>query len=441
MSYIPPSNKNRKILKKYGKNFCAAPFISLYEGEKGTITTCCKSRTEIGNTSKDSYEEVVNSDYMKKLRLDFLKGEKPEQCNGCWDYEKNTKAISNVREFENVVAHDSGNLDTIIEEMEEDGTIKNQMPAWLDLLSTNKCNFSCLGCKPHLSSTIARQYNKEFEILHNRGNDDYSKWDSEWTNENQPRIDYILKYKDTIKKIHLNGGEPFLSAETYELLDAMIDAGLNETIQLWSHTNGSILKNYKGKDLITDYFAKWKNARITMSNDGTGIVGEYIRYGYTDQKWNEVFLKITEYPHIEIGVGGCLNIFNIFHLRKWSQDLFELGKKSGKTGTNWADLKIWNDNTVNIYMLGICEDTKEQAIDHIDSMFQDYQSGLIQLDDSWIRRLPYYKESIENAQMPKTEHIRAFVRGVEALDLKRKIKFKDACPELIPLFEKAKKLI
>lgn len=441
MSLTIKQKKNEIILNKYGQNFCAAPFTSLYEGEKGTITTCCKSRHEIGNTKTHTYEEVVNSEHMKQTRLQLLNGEKPKQCINCFEHEEKTKSISIVRETENAIAYNSGNLDTIINEMESDGTIKNQMPAWLDLLSTNKCNFSCLGCKPHLSSTIAKKYNAEFQILHDAENNDYKNWTEEWTNENQPRIDYILKYGHTLDQIHLNGGEPFLSAETYELLDAMIEAGLNKTVKLWSHTNGSILKNYKGKDLITDYFAKWKRARITMSNDGIGIVGEYIRYGYTDEKWKEVFLKISKYSHIDLQVNSCLNIFNVFHLRKWNEDLLELAKEAGKTGTSWNALKIWDDKTVNICMLGICNDTKEHAVAYLDTILNDYQSGQIKLNNIWAEKISIYKKLIENSNMPKPEYISAFVCGVEALDLRRKIKFKDACPELIPLFEKAKRLI
>lgn len=441
MNIPHPMLRNREVLKKYGKNFCAAPFMSLYEGEEGTITTCCKSRHEIGNTKKNSYEEVVNSEHMKKLRLQMLNGEKPKQCKNCWSYEEQTQTIASAREFNNTVAYDSGNLDRIIKKMKPDGTIKHQMPAWLDLLSTNKCNFSCLGCKPHLSSSIAKKYNKEFQILHNAEGSDYNKWTEEWTNGNKPRIDYILKYGHTIQQIHLNGGEPFLSSETYELLDAMIEAGLNETITLWSHTNGSILKNYKGKDLIKDYFAKWKSARITLSNDGFGKTGEYIRYGYTDEKWREVFLKIAEYPHIEISVGSCINVFNIFHLREWSQEIVNLAEEAKIPHTKFADLKAWGDNTVNMHMIGVCRETKQKAIEYIENLLEDHRNGTHKLPYEWIKRLPHFNKAIKESKMPDKEHIRAFALGVEALDKKRKVKFIEACPELITLYEKAKTFI
>ena len=433
--------QNRAILKKYGYTFCAAPFVSLYEGENGILTSCCKSTTAIGNTSKDSYEDAVNSDQMKQLRLDFLKGDKPKQCNACWDRENIEFAQAPVRQFNNDIT-DLARLDHIINNMNEDGTIVEQMPVWLDLLSTNKCNFSCLGCKPHLSSTIAKQYNKEFKILHdNKGDDAYwGEWTDEWTNENKPRIDYILKYGHTIKEIHLNGGEPFLSAGTYELLDAMIEAGLNETITLWSHTNGSILKNYKGKDLIKDYFAKWKNCRITLSNDGFGIVGEYIRYGYTDNKWQEVFLKIVEHPHISVNVNCCLNIFNIFHLAKWTESFLELSQKTNRSlDQDWLVLNMWDDNSVSIRMLGLCEETKTRAINSINALLKT--DNINRLPKLWKSKISSFKLSIENSTMPKEKTIQAFVLGVDALEKKRNIKFADACPELLQLYQKAKTFI
>lgn len=431
---------DKDFYTRYGKNFCAAPFISLYEGENGMITTCCRSRTEIGNINKDLYEDVVNSNYMKNLRLQFLNNEKPTQCKNCWEYEDRTKLISSARSFNNEISQKNKNLEIILENIKDDGTIVNQMPVWLDLLSTNKCNFACLGCKPHLSSTIAKKYNREFQILHNNV-DDYTKWKSEWNNNNKAKIDYILKYGHTIKEIHLNGGEPFLSSETYEMLDAMIDAGLNETITLWSHTNGSITKNYKGKDLVKDYFAKWKHAKITMSNDGVGIVGQFIRYGYTDKKWGKLFLKISDYPHIQLSAGCCLNIFNVFHLKTWTNRLLDLGKKINRNTLEWLDLKMWNDYSVSVRMLGICDQTKQNALDHIDQLLETNSSKKIILSDAWAEKLPLFKKVIETSTVPDIRHIRSFVLGIESLDKKRSVKFKDACPELISLYTKAKTFI
>ena len=419
---------NMKVLKKYGKNFCSAPFTSLYEGENGIITTCCKSRKSLGNTETDNYEDVVNSEYLKDLRLKFLRGERPDHCLNCWHIEEITNKISGPREYNNFLG--KKNLTQVANEMLPDGTITEQKPAWLDLLSSNKCNFACVGCKPHLSSTIAKKFNEEFSILHEK--DSYKDFNKEWTNNINPRLDYILKYGDSIKMIHLNGGEPFMSEDTYDLLDAMMNAGLHKKITLWSHTNGSILTNYKGKDLVNDYFSKWKDARITMSLDGVGKVGSFIRYGYTDEKWQSVLSKIQEQKHIEINVHGCLNIFNVFHLEEWGATVHKL-----LNGYNRAHLGMWSDNSVNFKMLGICEDTKKRAVQLIEKLLS--KDDLLPI--RWYTELNFYKKSIEEAGRPATSHIRAFVKGVEALDQKRNIKFKDACPELIPLMNKAKTLI
>jgi organic radical activating enzyme len=436
MNSIHYSSKKRNVTEKYGKSFCAAPFFSLYEGENGIITTCCKSTTAIGNTNENSYEEVVNSEHMKKIRLQFLNNEKPEQCNACWNYEENTNTISDIRNLNNNIANTTNNFKKVIKSMDADGTIKNQQPALLDLLSTNKCNFSCLGCKPHLSSSIAKNYNKEFQVLHNDRQGKFKNWTSEWTNNNQPRINYIRKFGSSINRIHLNGGEPFLSKETYDLLDIMIEEGLHNSVTLWSHTNGSILKNYKNKDLIKDYFSIWKDAKISLSNDGFGKVGEYIRYGYNDNKWLEVFFKIVEYPNIQINIDGCLNIFNVFHLKEWGSKILQIGNQAGITNDAFANIKIWNDNTLNMYMLGACEETKNKAIEYLESAVNE---NSLELPAMWNRKIPKYIEVLKTSAPPSKEDMVAFATGIKVLDKKRKVKFAEACPELIPLYEKIQK--
>ena len=63
-----------------------------------------------------------------------------------------------------------------------------------------------------------------------------------WKNDGKKKVQYVLDHADTIKDIHLNGGEPWLAEETYELLDALLKRGLHKKIFIWSHTNGSITK-------------------------------------------------------------------------------------------------------------------------------------------------------------------------------------------------------
>ena len=57
-----------------------------------------------------------------------------------------------------------------------------------------------------------------------------------------------VKHKNTIKSIHLNGGEPLMQEGFYDLLEQLIKHNATN-IGIWSHTNGSIT-TYKKKDIL-----------------------------------------------------------------------------------------------------------------------------------------------------------------------------------------------
>jgi organic radical activating enzyme len=301
---------------KYGDKFCAAPFTSLYEGQNNRVSTCCATYAPLGYVdSITSFEDIVNSDVAKSVRKDFLNNKFPKQCDACEKFEKQTNTIASVRKFSNRVV--GRKIHKAVKNTLPDGTMTKQVPVWLDLLWTNKCNFACLGCNSSLSSTIALNYTEAYALAHGKNEDMFDK--REWQNNNDKKIDYILKHKDTINKIHLNGGEPFMQEGVYELLETLIKHNLHKTISIWAHTNGSI-STYKGVDIIESYLKKWKaTVSISMSHDGHGKQGEYTRYGLKQSKWIDTYNRLSE-TNVEINIQTCYSIFNsltLVELYEW----------------------------------------------------------------------------------------------------------------------------
>jgi len=427
------NEKNKKILEKYGKNFCAAPFTSIYEGEHGLLTTCCKaSRTPIGNINNESYEDAINSEYAKQLRVDILNGKKSNHCENCWFYEDNEKTISPPRKFNNAMSYNV--IDEVISTMDEDGKLNVQKPAWLDLLSSNNCNFSCLGCSPNLSSSIAKKFKTEFSILHNHKKDYYTEYNDVWSNDNNSRIEYILKYHSSIEKIHFNGGEPFLDYNNYILLEKLLENNLNEKIEIWLHTNGSI-DTFKGKNIITDYLKYWGgNSSITMSNDGFGDRGSFIRYGYNDKKWIKIFNSIVD-NKIKIGVQSCINIFNINYIPEWGEQLNNIFTERN-LDTQDCFLDIWSSDTVNYRMLNICPKTKKRTLKKLKTYLKSDK-----IPKGWKYQLPSIISTLSKTTDIDTNCVKSLIDGIDALDKVRNVKFLKTFPELINLYNNAKKII
>lgn len=424
--------KHQIIVDKYGSNFCSAPFNSLHEGPGGLVTTCCKTRDPIGYSTNQTFEEMYNSDHIKSVRKQFLLNQKPSQCVGCWDLEKGTDKASNNRIFSN--ASGFGTIDECVSNTLEDGTLTTQKPEWLDLLWTNKCNFACLGCSPELSTTIANNYTKSYSILNAINYRTVPAEETQWKNDNLAKIDYILKNKDTIKMIHLNGGEPFLSEDIFELLDVLLKHNLQKKIKIWSHTNGSVTHSYKGVDIVNDYLVHWgKNASITMSNDGNGMRGEYIRYGYRDKKWLETYCKIRD-ANIDLNIQTCLNMFNCLALEEISDWI--LSNCSKENYTPHSTLTLWTNLSTNIRLFNFDEEYRTKALAVLDkvAMSGKHPAG-------WDRSLMKHYDWLLNSGPADVEQARNWYNGVTSLDEERKTDFNLTFPELVNFRDKISKII
>ena len=319
------------LAEKYGERFCAAPWTSLLVKSNGDVKFCCMT---VGDLREDSsnMNDIVNSSLAKNVRKQFLNGEMAKRANGdgqvrdedsrtdtycdtCWKLERNTNLPTDNRLSNNQWANNV--IDDVVQNTDETGHISKQAPAWLDISFSNKCNFSCIGCDSNTSTSIGK-FESAFQLRDGKRNYVSKPYKEEdWLKSNvnvDELINYMIEHKDTIEHIHFQGGEPFMMPEVYQTLDRLIEHDLHKPggIKIWIHTNGSIRK-YKGVDIFEKYLSKWEDrVWITMSHDGYGARGEYIRYGYKDKKWVETYDRLTKY-RCKIDIQHSINIFNILH--------------------------------------------------------------------------------------------------------------------------------
>jgi len=417
-------------------NFCASPWNSFHEGPQGLVSTCCKTRQPIGWSNKQTYEEMYNSDHAKDVRAAFLRGERHSQCEACWIQEVNGEPSLN-RVHGNAMS-DMDNLRELVANTDADGTLHVQKPEWLDLLWTSKCNFACLGCGPDLSSTINNKYRKEFAILNNKSADEYYPHMTNWDNMGKHKVDYVLKHADTIRSIHLNGGEPWMQQETYELLEELLKRGLHKTIQVWSHTNGSITKSYKGVDIIDEYLVHWgENCKVTMSNDGFGAVGEYTRYGYKDKKWLETYRKVRE-SGVELTIQTCWNMFNapnIDELGAWYIDNCPGTQYEPPYDVPDGSLTIWTNTTTQPCMINYVPELQQQGLQALKRL-QKSKNHPYSWRENIQRWINWLNQDLEEYSVDY-KNLLAWRRGIAALDIARGTDLCTSVPLLKPLYELA----
>jgi len=429
-------NGHKYLTEKHGKFFCAAPWNSIHEGPGGLVSTCCKSREPIGWSQDQTFEEMYNSDHAKSVRSSILRGEMHSNCKACAIQEVEGHPASN-RVHSNTMTENAV-IDDLVANTDPDGTLHVHRPEWLDLLWTNKCNFACLGCSPELSSTINNRYQEEFALLNGERPENYYHNYPNWDNGNTNKIDYIIKHSDTIQSLHLNGGEPWMQEATYELLEEMLKRGLNKTIQVWSHTNGSITKSYKGVDILETYLVHWGNkCKITISNDGHGDRGAYTRYGYKESKWLDTYDRIRQSGLRNVSIQTCWNVFNAQTLSDTAE--FYLENCTIGDGRVHGSLSPWYNPTTTPLMLSYVPELRERAIGQIKKLMESGRhpgswAGDLQKHLDYLHRT----SEIDNKySLPNNAALLAWYAGVSALDVKRKTDLRATFPELTPLWDLA----
>lgn len=271
---------------QFGKAFCVLPWTHSFVNLGGEYQVCCTSeeyhrgiRDSNGNifTIKDkpSLDEIMNSDFMKKIRLQMLDGEFPRICSRCVVSENND-GISR-RNVENSKLQQF--VPVLIENTQIDGSIPLDIKS-ADYRLGNLCNLQCRMCNPRSTKTWINDWNKvkaEPEQLAPKDVAHYSSYD--WINDEYTVQEMESKLQG-LEQIHFAGGEPLIAPRMTELLQKCIDSGYAKNILLTYNTNITQLPKS-----VLALWKEFKTVRLFCSIDGFGKVNEYIRF---PSKWSVI---------------------------------------------------------------------------------------------------------------------------------------------------------
>ena len=296
------------------EKFCVLPWVSLETSPIGTVRPCCLTEEEIVdnngnkfNLNSASFSNIQNSNYMQKLRQDFLEGKQPSACRKCWQEERAGRTSKRMH-----------TLDRLKHIVPEQSWSKDAKPlVFLDLKLGNICNLKCRICGSWSSSAFA------VEELANLtpGEDRKSSYhytmlkQGAWPKENPTFWNEIDQVIDQIRYIEFTGGEPFMIQEHFDMLQRLIDKGIAGNIEIHYNTNGT--QYPEDADTIWQHF---KLVEIAFSIDDIGPRFEYQR---TNAVWQEVCRNIgrfrtlkENYSNIRLQVCTTVNVFNVFYLEE-----------------------------------------------------------------------------------------------------------------------------
>ena len=287
--------------------FCVLPWISLETSPIGTVRPCCLAEDEIVDTTGNKYsllttnlDEIHNSDYMQKLRQEFINGEKPDTCRKCWNEERSGRTSKRM--------HTLNRLEHIVTDTE--WTVDAKPLVFIDFKLGNICNLKCRICGSWSSSTFAAEEVKfegkdsfHYQMLKN----------GQWPRRNQKFWTEIDKLMEQVRYLEFTGGEPFMIQEHFDLLQRMVDKGIAHNVEIHYNTNGT-----QFPDHAEEIWKHFKLIEIAFSIDD---VGERFEYQRANAVWNEVNTNMDRFEamrdqntNIQLQVCSTVNVFNVMYL-------------------------------------------------------------------------------------------------------------------------------
>lgn len=293
-------------------NFCILPFTHLSTRVDGNVAPCCRSMDTVGSIKENTLSEIWNNENMQKLRQQFMNNERPEGCWPCWQLE-NQGSVSMRQSMNDTRKHmmpDALSLEMPFE-----------IPV-LELKLSNLCNFRCRTCKPDLSTTWMKDWNKVKSEYENVGMN--CKTGRQENYDNDKFLEDIVRLGPSLEVIEFAGGEPLMDPMHYKVLEALQPFAHN--IQVKYSTNLSKLTY--GRYNALQAWTKFKGVDISLSIDGYPELNEYIRTeANTEVVKNNLIEVRKELGDKFVGRAAlCYNAWNVVGLTKsYDYFTFDLG--------------------------------------------------------------------------------------------------------------------
>jgi hypothetical protein len=221
-----------------------------------------------------------------------------------------------------------------------------------------------------------------------------------------------------LEEVHLAGGEPLVMEDHFHLLELLIANGKTD-VELYYDTNLSRL-TYKHWDIVR-LWQHFSRIRLSLSLDGVGKQGEYIRHGLVYDQWRRNLQRVkTEVPQAHRLMHFVVSIFNVLDLREHYDAIirneFVAKNALGFTFLEWPPY-------LSVQVLH--PHLKRLAIDRLRHMIEEDE-----LLDT--RGHQYIERLIDFMQQNDLYSIygREFARQTKTLDQLRSQNVLDSCPEL-----------
>jgi sulfatase maturation enzyme AslB (radical SAM superfamily) len=257
--------------------YCPYPFKHVFADPKGTKPCCSYT-----NVFPGSIQEWITSNELKQLQDDVLNNRYNDGCIACLHGDALDKVSSRhtaLTDYRNTI-YDKTEID------------------FVDVRSSNICNFKCRSCEPSYSSRIQAEVrrNPPLEKFYSIGKmlpqDDNYEW--------------ILDNLSQLKRIMFTGGEPTQIPHIRDILLEIQRRQLDIKIQIISNASFT-------DDFWVDITKEMPNINWALSIDACGHEAEIIRDG---TNWEVVASNVERLFGVahSVNIGTVVTNLNVLHL-------------------------------------------------------------------------------------------------------------------------------
>jgi len=266
------------------KNFCAVPWFEPYVNSYGSYSLCCAEQENDVDSKipiNENFQHHWNGKYLKNTRIQILQGQLPKQCNICERNEAIGKdSLRQRRNYRYLGQHeptiDNPKLKQIQDNTLEDGSLNENFPFEGFLFTVGRtCQLGCVICSDVYSTYVEKEYKilKFQSQFKDRRNINHTiKLDQKTFDENLYTV--LKTHIDHLDKLHITGGEPFLSKKLFQFLEWCYITGHHSHLTLYITTNGMTMPSISNLKILE----KFKEVVLFFSCDAVGDLEEYIRF-------------------------------------------------------------------------------------------------------------------------------------------------------------------
>ena len=243
-----------------------------------------------------------NTEYKKQQRRMMLAGEKPAECQYCWNMEDQSKLSDrHYRSGEPWAAID-------FESIKNSTGEENVIPSYVEVNFNHACNLKCSYCSPQFSSSWADEAQRlgpyPTSTPHNSMDHFGGNRRVIPAREHNPYVEAFWKWWPTLypelRHFRMTGGEPLLDKNTYRVFDYVLE---NPKPDLHLNVTSNFSVDEKSWQKYLSYVKRLcqegnlEHFMQYVSLDTWGAQAEYIRNGLDfDLLWDRVNQFLTEVP-------------------------------------------------------------------------------------------------------------------------------------------------